>query len=132
MSGNAALLVALGAAVIGPLVAYFTASRKLSGKIGTSEAAQLWAESTNIRDDYRQRLAVSDSRQVALEVRVATLEGLNTELARENLTLTAKIVGYEETIKELRARLDVLEKENLALRKQVTALQKTLSKERKQ
>lgn len=74
---NTPILVAVLAIVAGPLVAYVTANRRLSGKIATSEAADLWAESSSIRDDYRARIST-------LEARVETLEQKNTELERAN------------------------------------------------
>lgn len=77
MTGGIALVVALVVAIVGPLATYVTASRKLSGKIGTSEAGDLWAESRAMRDEYRERTA-------ALEARVAKLEQANADLTREN------------------------------------------------
>lgn len=117
-------------AVIGPLAAYITASRKLSGRIGTSEASQLWAESSKIRDDYRDRLAGTDKRQADLEARVATLEALNVELRRENVQQSQKVMEYESIIKELRTRLDALERENAELREVVSSLEKRLANAR--
>lgn len=117
------VIVALVAAVIGPLVAYMTAARKLSGRVGTSEASQLWAESKVLRDDYRERLTATDLRQAQLEARVSMLEGLNNELARDNLRLTFEGQKAEQTIGELRARVDALERENAALREHVDSLE---------
>jgi chromosome segregation ATPase len=107
------LIVALVVATVGPLVAYLGASRKLSGKIGTSEAADLWAESSRIRDDYRDRLDKSNLRQAACEERIAKLETDNTGLVRENY--------------ELRIRIDVLERENVSLKEQVERLLERLA-----
>jgi hypothetical protein len=119
---NPALVVALTVAIIGPLGAYLGASRKLSGKIGTSEASDLWAESKNIRDDYRERIDAGNLRQVALETRVANLEGLNAELTRENLSLHALTASYETIIQGLRDDVDALKTENAELKRLVTAL----------
>lgn len=130
MSGTAAVIVAVVAAVAAPLVAYITASRKLSGKIGTSEASSLWEESAKIRDDYARRLAASDERQAALEGRVALLERDNNSLTRENAGLGTKILAYEQIIKDLNARLGKVEDENTDLRDLVAALQQRLGKEK--
>jgi chromosome segregation ATPase len=107
-----ALVVALVVATIGPLIAYLGASRKLSGKIGTSEAADLWAESKNIRDDYRDRLDASNLRFAKCEERIAVLESEKNGLVSENF--------------ELRARIDTLERENANLRTHVEKLLKKL------
>jgi chromosome segregation ATPase len=103
-----ALVVALVVATVGPLIAYLGASRKLSGKIGTSEASDLWAESSRIRDDYRERLDKSNVRQAELEARVAKCEGENNSLMRDNIAL--------------RARVETLERENANLRSHVEKL----------
>lgn len=124
MTVSAATLVALVVAVVGPLVAYITASRKLSGRIGTSEAGQLWAESKEIRDDYRDRLTATDIRQASLEARVSLLEGLNNELSRENIRLSTQASTYEVTIADLRKRLEALERENAHLRDQIAELER--------
>jgi septal ring factor EnvC (AmiA/AmiB activator) len=125
-----ALLLAVAALIVAPLVGYVTATRKLSGKINTSEASKLWDESSKIRDDYRDQIAESNKRTVALEGRVATLEHDNNELARENIDLVTKVRAYEAIIAELRARLEHLEQENTDLRELVTALQVRLGQEK--
>jgi predicted nucleic acid-binding Zn-ribbon protein len=105
---NPALLVAILVATVGPLLTYLVASRKLSGKIGTSEASDLWAESGKIRDDYRARIDTANVRQAELESRVARLEGENNTLVRENISL--------------HSRIDTLERENAELKKQIADL----------
>lgn len=95
---SATFLVALAAVVVAPLVGYVTATRKLSGKIATSEAGQLWEESKAIRDDYRDRLVLTDTRTAALEARVAALEKLNNELMRENADLRERVSSLQVTL----------------------------------
>ena len=90
--------MALVAAVVGPLVAYLGASRKLSGKIGTSEAADLWAESSRIRDDYRSRIT-------ELAARIAALEATNDALVSENRDLRKRLEDCERSL-PLTRRLD--------------------------
>jgi chromosome segregation ATPase len=108
MSGTASLFIALAAIVFAPLIGYITASRKLSGKIGTSDADALWSESKAIREDYRNQLGEANRRLVRCEERIAQVEGLNSDLVRENLGL--------------RKRIDTLEHENAALKQQVSDL----------
>lgn len=122
MDGNIALLVALAAAVTGPLVAYIGANRKLSGKIGTSEASSLWEESRSIREDLHAQLQKATDRILDLERRVSNAEAQNNTLIRENYALTAKNNAYEATIAELNIRLDLLEKENARLTAEVDRL----------
>jgi predicted RNase H-like nuclease (RuvC/YqgF family) len=109
VTGSTGLLLAAIVAIVGPLAGYLGASRKLSGKIGTSEASQLWAESASIRHEYREQLQTSATRTTALEERVANLERRNNELARENFELTKKVSEYETTIRDLRAQVATLE-----------------------
>lgn len=85
MGATATLLVAVAAVVVAPLVGYLAASRKLSGKIGTSDAGRLWDASEAMRNEYRTDLAAANIRIAALEEKVA-------ELARENASLK-KLLG---------------------------------------
>lgn len=116
--------IAILALIVGPLGAYIGISRRLSGKIGTSEAADLWAESKSLREDAAQKLAISDNRVSALEVRVRELERDNTTLSRENFDLVRKQSVDETDIKALRSRIETLERENADLREQVHTLQR--------
>jgi len=123
------ILAVLVAASIAALGAYLAASRRLSGKINTSEASQLWQESASIREDYRERLSMSERRTLGLEERVAQLERDNNLLTRENGTLLVKNRELEELVTTLRGRLDVLEQENQELRTTVSDLLASLKKE---
>lgn len=88
---------------------YLVALRRLSGKIATSEAAELWQESKAIREDYRERLA-------SLEARVAQLEQQNNELVAANLKLRENKNKLESTVASLLARAKSLEEKNARLR----------------
>ena len=110
------VIVALIAAVAAPLGAYLLAVRRMSGKIATSDASDLWAESRSIRDDYRERLLESSERASRLEARVAVLEGTNTELGRLNAELSAKVASLEALV--------------VSLRETITALQSTIETQR--
>lgn len=66
-------VIAVIAAVAAPLGAYLVAARRFSGRIESSDAKELWAESRSIRDWSQGRIA-------SLEARVATLEAENRDL----------------------------------------------------
>jgi septal ring factor EnvC (AmiA/AmiB activator) len=119
-----ALVVALIAAIVGPLATYVVASRKLSGRIDTSEAASLWEESRDIRSDYRDRLAEAEKRMAQLEARVAEEERANTKLTRENIQLVAKNQECEWEIRKLKERLQILDQEKLLLRETIESIVK--------
>jgi len=106
-----AVLISSGAlaAVAGSVGAYLVASKKMSGKIGTSDASELWAASQALRNDYRDQLGKMADRQRDLEGRVATLEGENTTLSRGNYERDQKIASLEATIADLRKTITSLE-----------------------
>lgn len=91
----ATLVVGVLSVIAAPLVAYIVATRRLSGKISTSEASELWKESTAIRHDYRDRLRFADDHLRELEGRVRALEKENTTLQQENERLRAKVERLE-------------------------------------
>lgn len=70
-------IVALIAALAAPIATYIVAARRFSGKVETTEAADLWKESRDIRKWSRERIE-------QLERRVTHLEEENEEL-RERL-----------------------------------------------
>jgi chromosome segregation ATPase len=112
----AVVIPLVGIAVTG-LVTYIVASRRMSGKIATSDATDLWKESQSIRDDYRDRLDQSNGRTVRLEERLAILESRNVDLARENVVLQGQIHACERLGDELRAIIERLEQTIEELRK---------------
>lgn len=65
-------LLAVAAAVAAPIGAYLIAVRRLSGRIGSSDAHDLWEESKSIRDWSSQRI----------DALVRENEELRAELAR--------------------------------------------------
>lgn len=110
MSGHATVWVGIAAIVIAPLVSYLAASRRLSGKIATSDADALWTESRSIREDYRARLDAGNKRIAELEARVAEVEKLNNSLTsknslleRETERLNNEIARLNDVIGQLRA-----------------------------
>jgi predicted RNase H-like nuclease (RuvC/YqgF family) len=113
---DAGLAVAIGALIAGPLLGFLAATRRLSGKIGTSDAAQLWEAAESMRKEYRDDLQQANQRVVNLETRVGNLEQANNELSQENMNLKRRV--YD------------LEIENGVLRKKVTSLEHELHEER--
>jgi hypothetical protein len=87
---TAAALIAAAAAILGPLVAYIVAARRFSGKIETTEAAELWAESRSIRDWSQARIR-------ELEQRVETLEAEGGELRRALDVANRRLAVFEAT-----------------------------------
>lgn len=68
------LAVPVVVALLAALGGWLVAARRLSGRIATSEAAELWKEAGAIRNDYRARLAMADERTRELEVRLRECE----------------------------------------------------------
>lgn len=108
-------IIALIAACVGPLIAYISANKKLSGKIGTSEAESLWAESASIREDYRARLDQANKRINALEER-------NTELERSHSKLVGEIAARDQIIDTVKEANDELIKQMSVLHTQLKML----------
>lgn len=73
-------IAAIAVAVVAPVGAYLLAARKMSGKIQTSEAVDLWAESKAIREWSQQEIL--DLRRALKDCldRVTALENENKEL----------------------------------------------------
>jgi hypothetical protein len=99
------ILVPLAIALVAPVGAYVLAARRLSGRIATTEAAQLWAESASIRDDYRTRLLQAEERALSVEIRMSALETKNNELTRENYQLIHRVEACETA---MTARLETI------------------------
>lgn len=111
------VVIPLLAVLLAPLLAYFGVAKKLSGKIATSEAKDLWAESQSIRNDYREEATRLRERIAALEERTDSLGVTNNQLNLTNEGLEKRISALENENKalrdlneKLRERIDVLEK----------------------
>jgi hypothetical protein len=77
-------LVAIIVALIAPIGAYLLAARKMSGKINTSEATDLWAESKAIRDWSAERLKACDEEIAALRTALSSALSRIDALEKEN------------------------------------------------
>lgn len=111
MNQTLASMLAIVAVVIAPLGAYLVAARRLSGKIGTSDASELWIESRSIREDYRDRIVAANDRIAQLSARVEQCEGRNNDLLHKNLDLREKINDLEGVIVDLKTTIDGLREE---------------------
>lgn len=78
----------VAAGLAGPLVAYLAAARRFSGKIASSDASELWAESKSIREHLHEEIA-------ALKRRVAGLEQDNRNLATRLETCRRRVAELE-------------------------------------
>ena len=71
---DAALILALVGAVIGPALAYLAASRKSQGRIRASEAGDLWEEGAAIRRECAERVRVLEAANAVLQAEVYRLQ----------------------------------------------------------
>lgn len=88
-------------ALISPIGAYIMAARRMSGKIATSDAEQLWAESKAIRDWSAERLRAADNEIAELRKRVDRLWRRIRELEDRNLELEDELEAAHNRIFEL-------------------------------
>ena len=70
MNGALAIAVPIAVALIAALGGWLVKARQLSGRIATSEAEDLWAESAAIRADCWKQLELARARIEALEKRL--------------------------------------------------------------
>jgi hypothetical protein len=116
-------IIAAAAAVLGPALTYIIGVRRLSGRIGTSEAEQLWAESASIREYLNERIDFLEAKNRLLEERIALLEDKNRALHEENGALRQVIQSHEATINDQRRRIASLETEKELLEGRVKELE---------
>jgi chromosome segregation ATPase len=83
-------VVAVIAAVAGPLGAYVVAAKRFSGRIASSDATELWKESSSIREWSGAQITALTQKVERLESSVRALEDNNEELAHENRVLLGK------------------------------------------
>jgi hypothetical protein len=74
-------------ALISPLGAYLVAAHKMSGKIATTEAAQLWEESRSIREWSAARIDKCDEEIGRLTDQLRIARARITEVEKENRRL---------------------------------------------
>lgn len=84
---------AVAAALVGALASYIVAARRFSGKIETTEAKELWAESRAIRKWSQERIETLNATVARLETRNSELEQRVDHLEAENETLHRELSG---------------------------------------
>lgn len=92
---------ALVVALIGPLGAYLIAARRFSGKITSSDARDLWAESRSIRQWSQKQLDALTATVARQEQRIRTVEQENTHLRATVSDLTAQLEHAEARVADL-------------------------------
>ena len=112
-------LIPIIIAAAAPLAAYLLAARRMSGKIATSDASELWAESRSMRDEYRTQLSASSERVKLLEQRIDKLEDTNTGYRHEIEALKGQIATFQLTIKEMETVIFGLRANKVELEKEI-------------
>jgi hypothetical protein len=89
--------VATAIVILGGLAAWLTVRRTASGKIGTSEAATLWAAQEKFRADTLTRLdKVTEQRDRLLESQTAVLIPIVTGLNDSLRAITESLARLEQ------------------------------------
>lgn len=96
-----AATVAIIAAGVGPIGAYFIAARRMSGKIGNSDAEQLWQESRAIRDWSTERIDAYVKEIHDLREELADLTSRYAALESEKRSIAEDLATARERIQEL-------------------------------
>lgn len=116
------VLLGILAALFAPLAAYLVAVRQFSGKIESSAAADLWAESRAIRDWSQARISELNAVVRRLEERVYILEEENRKLFKETVVLEDErdglIARCNQKINKLTAKLEQANKRIAELEKE--------------
>lgn len=95
-------MIVLLVALIGPLLTYIVAAKRLSGRIKNSEASDLWAESRSIRDWSTAQVKELNDQIDRMEIRLTELELKNGELLEENKRLLQQCVHLEHQLEQER------------------------------
>jgi hypothetical protein len=83
-------------AFIAPVGAYLLAVRKMSGKIATTEAAQLWEESRAIREWSAARIDKCDEEIIRLKAELEVAKARIAELEKERRRLEGLVRERED------------------------------------
>lgn len=108
MDGWQTPLLVFAGVVVSGLVTYFIARRNTSGNISTSDAASLWKESNDLRQEYRDRAELLEKQLTEVNDK---LQAVMEELG----TLKANSSSMESKIESLKAIIAELQEENKRL-----------------
>lgn len=89
---NAAIWAAVISIIGGPLIAWFGVVRRASGKIETSEAKELWAESKALREWASRRIDALNTTIIRLEAEIEELERKHRDCQRESSRLRRQVI----------------------------------------
>lgn len=89
--------------IISSVVTWAIAKRNSSGSISTSDAASLWAESNNLRQEYRDRAEQLEKQLEEVNSKLQTVTEELTHLRTNSTTMIGKIEELKTIIKKLRA-----------------------------
>lgn len=99
-------LLALVGSLAAALGGYLVATRRLSGRINTTEAADLWKESGEIRKWSQGRIDAQDAKIARLEERIDGLFKENRSLTDQIVVLKKTTLDQERTIGSLVGQLN--------------------------
>lgn len=91
--------------ILGPLLTYIVAARKLQGSVKNSEATDLWEESRSIRQWSSERITELGGTIEGLRTRMEGVEAHNVTLSQENERLRTQLTDLQTTIFTLRHEL---------------------------
>lgn len=118
------------ASIVAGLASYLAAARKLSGKINTSDAAELWTESRSIREWSAERIAHLTAQVTELEHRIEVVEGYNLALVSDKQALLKQITeltnerdSCRNTIETLSTQLNLAQEHTIELEEDIKALE---------
>lgn len=108
-----AAIVTAGLASIGT---YVSMRRAKSGQINSTEADQLWVESSAIRRELREQIQQMEMHIVDNEARIDALRQEILALRAENATLKHEVLTLREENATLKQAIGALKQENVELR----------------
>ena len=90
-AGLAIALVSLVGVLVTAAFTYFSARRKTSGTIDTTEAETLWAQSNFLLERYKADLENTRTQVIALETKVVTLQTVIKTLEAKATAVARKL-----------------------------------------
>ena len=113
----------LVAGVLAPVLSYYAATRRMSGKIETSEAKDLWNESRSIRELLQHRVEALTNEVERLERRLRTLEEHNAGLLDTIREQRMEVERLHAELREAEAKLAVSVQQVAIKESEVAALE---------